>query len=115
MHELRQPSTPFEVANVTLDDTVVVNENRQEADYHMMTGGLGLAEYDMVTGPTKNILRQSSKKTNITNTLGQNAEHLFHKHPEPPDSHSLSAFSRFPGWLLAIFSSSPASEMTGPP
>ena len=85
MHELRQPSTPFEVANVTLDDTVVVNENRQEADYHMMTGGLGLAEYDMVTAPTKNILRQSSEKTNITNTLGQNAEHLFLKHPEPPD------------------------------
>ena len=34
MHELRQPSTPFGVANVTLDDTIVINENRQQADYH---------------------------------------------------------------------------------
>ena len=34
MHELRQPSTPFGVANVTLDDTIMINENRQEADYH---------------------------------------------------------------------------------
>ena len=25
MHELRQPSTPFAVANVTLDDTMVIN------------------------------------------------------------------------------------------
>ena len=45
MHELRQPSTLFGVANVTLDDTIIINEKRQEADYHMMTGGLGLAEY----------------------------------------------------------------------
>ena len=34
MHELRQPSTPFGVTNVTLDDTIIINENRQEADYH---------------------------------------------------------------------------------
>ena len=34
MHELRQPSTPFGIANVTLDDTSIINENRQEADYH---------------------------------------------------------------------------------
>ena len=34
MHELRQPSTPVGVANVTLDDTIIINENRQEADYH---------------------------------------------------------------------------------
>ena len=34
MHELRQPSTPFGVANTTLDDTITINENRQEADYH---------------------------------------------------------------------------------
>ena len=34
-HELGQPSTPLGVANTTLDDTIVMNENRQEnADYH---------------------------------------------------------------------------------
>ena len=30
MHELRQPSTRFGVANVSLDDTIIINENRQE-------------------------------------------------------------------------------------
>ena len=35
MHELRQPSTPFGIANVTLDDTIIINENSQEADYHI--------------------------------------------------------------------------------
>ena len=45
VHESRQPSTPFGVAKVTLDDTITINENRQEADYHMMTGGLELADY----------------------------------------------------------------------
>ena len=34
MYELRQPSTPFGVVNETLDDTNIVNENRQGADYH---------------------------------------------------------------------------------
>ena len=34
MHELRQPSTPFGIANVTLDDTIIINENGHEADYH---------------------------------------------------------------------------------
>ena len=86
MLELRQPLTYFGVANETLDESIIINENRQqEADYHMMTGGLGIADYHMVTGPTKNILRQNSNNTNITNTLGRNAEHLFLKHPEPPD------------------------------
>ena len=73
MHELGQPSAPFGVANTTLDDTITVNENRQEADYHM------------VTGPPKNILRQSSKNSNTTNTVGPNADHLFLEHPEPSD------------------------------
>ena len=46
MYELGQPSTSFGVANETLDDTIIINENRQEnADYHMMTRGLGLADY----------------------------------------------------------------------
>ena len=93
MYELRQPPTSFGVANESLDVIVTTNENRQEnADYHMMAGGLGLADYHMVTGvgladyhmvtgPTKNILRQNSNNTNITISLGRNAEHLFLKHP----------------------------------
>ena len=35
MYELRQSATPFGVANETLDDTIIMNENRQEADYHI--------------------------------------------------------------------------------
>ena len=85
MSELRQLYTPLGIANETLDDTIPINENRQEADYHMMTGGLGLADDHMVTGPTKNNLRQNSNYTNITNTLARNAEHLCLKHHEPPD------------------------------
>ena len=34
MYERRQPSTPFGVVNETLDDTIIMNENRQKADYH---------------------------------------------------------------------------------
>ena len=34
MHELRQPTTPFGLVNETLNDTIIINENRQEADYH---------------------------------------------------------------------------------
>ena len=34
MYELRQPLTRFGVANETLDDTILINENRQEAEYH---------------------------------------------------------------------------------
>ena len=45
LYELGQPPTSFGVANVTLDDTIPINENRQEAESHMMIGGLGLAEY----------------------------------------------------------------------
>ena len=73
MHELRQPSIPFGVANATLDNTIVINENREETEYHM------------VTGPTKNILRQRSNNSNTTNTIGPNAEQLFLKHPDPSD------------------------------
>ena len=50
--ELRQPYTPLGIAEDILDETIIINENRQErADHHM------------VTGPTKNILRQSSTPT----------------------------------------------------
>ena len=74
MSELRQPYTPIGITDETLDETIIINENRQEkADHHM------------VTGPTKNILRQNSNKSNDTNTLGRNAEHLFLMPPEPPD------------------------------
>ena len=45
IYEVGQPSTSFGVANETLDDTIIINENRQEAEFHMMTGGLGLADY----------------------------------------------------------------------
>ena len=37
MHELRQPSTTFGIVNATLDDTIIINENGQEADYHRIT------------------------------------------------------------------------------
>ena len=80
MYELRQPSTPFGVANETLDDTIIINQIRQEADYHM------------VTGPSKNILRQSSNSSNTTNTVGPNAEHLFLEHSAP--SHPLSQIAQ---------------------
>ena len=43
--ELRQPYTPLGIANETLDETILINENRQEN-----------ANHHMVTGPTKNIL-----------------------------------------------------------
>ena len=72
-YELRQPSTPFGVANETLEDTIIISENRQEADCHM------------VRGPTKNILRQSSTNSNKTNALGQHAGLLL-EHPEPTDT-----------------------------
>ena len=39
MYELRQPSTPLGVANETLDDTIIISENRQEADFHSMKTG----------------------------------------------------------------------------
>ena len=96
LSELRQPYTSLGIANQTLDETVIKNENGLEADHHIRTEGVGLADYHtvtgvgladyhLVTGPIKNILRQSSNKTNITNTIGRNAEHLCLKHPEPPE------------------------------
>ena len=38
MDELRQPSTPLGVVNETLDETIIRNENRQDADYHNFLG-----------------------------------------------------------------------------
>ena len=80
LSELRQPSTPFEVANENLDDTIIKNENRQEADHQM------------VTGPTKNILRQSFTNSNVTIILGPHPE-LILEHCEPPDPVSKIAVS----------------------
>ena len=73
MEELRQPSTLLGVANETLEDTVMINENRQEADYHM------------VTGPTKNILSPSSTNSTITDTQGQHPDQSSHEHHEQSD------------------------------
>ena len=72
MHELRQPPTPFGIANVTLDDKIIISENGQETEYHT------------VTGPTKNILRQSSTNSKTTNAPGPNTG-LLVEHPEPTD------------------------------
>ena len=70
MSDLRQPYTSLGIAEDTLEETIILNENRQKrADYHM------------VTGPTKNILRQSSTNSNTTNTLGQTPL----EHPESTD------------------------------
>ena len=38
MDELRQPTTPLGVVNETLDATIIINENRGEADYHNVRG-----------------------------------------------------------------------------
>ena len=73
MYELGQTTTPSGVANETLDDTIIINQNRQEVEYHM------------VTGPTKNILRQSYNISNTTNRLGSNADHLYLENSESPD------------------------------
>ena len=73
MSEQRQPYTPLGIKNETLDETIITNENRQEnADHHMMTG------------PTKDILRQSSTNSNTTNPIGPHAETLL-EHPQTSD------------------------------
>ena len=73
MSELRQPYTPIGITDETLDETIIINANRQEnADHHM------------VTGPTKNILRQSSTNSNTTNPVGPHAETLV-EHPQSSD------------------------------
>ena len=73
MSELKQPYTPLGIAEDILNETIIINENRQErADHHM------------VTGPNKNILRQSSTNSNTTNTQGPHAQTPL-EHPEPTD------------------------------
>ena len=36
MDELRQSSTPLGVLKETLDERIIINENREEADYHTL-------------------------------------------------------------------------------
>ena len=73
MSKLRQPYTPLGIAEDILNEAIIINENRQErADHHM------------VTGPNKNILRQSSTNSNTTNTQGPHAQTPL-EHPEPTD------------------------------
>ena len=50
----------------------------------MMTGELGIANHHMVTGPTKNILRQYFTTSNTTNPIGPHAESLL-EHPQTSD------------------------------
>ena len=39
MSELRQPYNPFGITEDTLDETIIINRNRQEnADHHTYTG-----------------------------------------------------------------------------
>ena len=59
LNELRTPMQPLSIQNIDLNDSVVINENRTEEDYHM------------VTGATKPLHRQSSNNTTTTNN-----EHL---------------------------------------
>ena len=73
MSELRQQYSPIGITAETLDEIIIKNENRQEeADHHM------------VTGPTKNILRQSSTNSNTTNPVDPHAETTL-EHPPTSD------------------------------
>ena len=59
LNELRTPIQPLSMQNIDLDDSVVINEDRTQEHYHM------------VTGATKALHRQSSK-----NTMRTHNEHL---------------------------------------
>ena len=59
LNELRTPMQPLCIQNIDLNDSVVINEDRTQEDYHM------------VTGATKPLHRQSSNNTKTTNN-----EHL---------------------------------------
>ena len=58
-NELRTPVQPLSIQNINLNDSVVINEDRTQEDYHM------------VTGATKPLHRQSSNDTTTTHN-----EHL---------------------------------------
>ena len=59
LNELRTPMQPLSIQNIDLNDSVVINEDRKQEDYHM------------VTGATKPLHRQSSNNTTTTHN-----EHL---------------------------------------
>ena len=59
LNELRTPMQPLSIQNIDLNDSVVINEDRTQEDYHM------------VTGATKPLHRQSSNNTTTTHN-----EHL---------------------------------------
>ena len=59
LNELRTLMQPLSIQNIDLNDSVVINEDRTQEDYHM------------VTGATKPLHRQSSNNTTTTNN-----EHL---------------------------------------
>ena len=44
MDDLRQPTTPLGVVNETFDETVIINENSQEDDYHSQCTKHGLTD-----------------------------------------------------------------------
>ena len=54
LNELRTPIQPLSIQNIYLNGSVVINEDRTEEDYHM------------VTGATKPLHRQSSNNTTTT-------------------------------------------------
>ena len=52
MNELRQPYTPLGVVNETLDETVIINENKPEVDHHSrITMKLSLFELELKIFP----------------------------------------------------------------
>ena len=59
LNELKTPMQPLNIQNIDLNDSVVMNEDRTQEDYHM------------VTGATKPLHRQSSNNTTTTHN-----EHL---------------------------------------
>ena len=59
LNELRTPMQPLNIQNIDLNDSVVINEDRTQEDYYM------------VTGATKSLHRQSSNNTKTTHN-----EHL---------------------------------------
>ena len=67
-NELRTPIQPLSIQNIDLNDSVVINEDRAQEDYHM------------VTGATKPLHRQSSNNTTTTHNEHLIAEPLNIQH-----------------------------------
>ena len=72
MYELRQLSTPFGVANKTLDHTIILNENRQEADYHKhyFSGRAFKVKFHyVITSSTEHVLHLPRKSRHFHQSL----------------------------------------------